>query len=153
MSKEVKSLGNCPECGVNMDIAGKAHNCRPRDYKGRLIPDKILRELGVQPVPKSRPKPRGYGSMKGQLAVREDVDLTASIHARVEKAERDAQERAKDLEQESEADATDRRNAAKGLVVNGLRQRIALPPSHPDCRRCAEYKRRARETMRKRRAK
>lgn len=117
MSKDVKPLGNCPDCGKNMDMVGKAHICipvpRPPLHPPMRDPDHTPRKL------------RGYGSMKGQLAVRKDIDLTKPIHAQAE----------------------------KGIRVKDLQKRVALPPASPDCKRCAERARRQKEIMRKRRGK
>lgn len=41
-------LGNCPLCGVNMDLTGKAHDCRPRAPR-------VMVEASSPPVPTETP--------------------------------------------------------------------------------------------------
>jgi hypothetical protein len=111
--KEQASLGACPECGANMDLVGRAHNCRP-------LP-KLDRQ---QPAPAEDRAGWAKGNPKSVAALKKAGNLPGDglpSKSQIRRIEAGLAIKA----------------AKKKAVVKSLTEKVsARPPAHPDCERC-----------------
>jgi hypothetical protein len=140
MTKSDASLGPCEFCGANMDIVGKAHVCRPN--RARPGP----RPTTLEDIPHGDDDPQRLADM---VAAEVD-DRPRDCKGRLIRRKGPGAPRAstKTIDVPAGPDAT------RQVVVQTLRRKaknMALPDPHPDCRRCEEQARRARDRMRVRR--